>query len=1053
MLISVEHLSKTYGSVQALEDVTFRLDGGGIVGLLGQNGAGKTTLVEILEGLRPRSSGEVRVLGLDPATDGPILRERLGVQLQTSPLPQSLTPLETLRMIGGFFRTALPPGPLLDRVGLAHRARALNRTLSGGERQRLAIAMALVNDPAILVLDEPTSGLDPVSRRALHDLLRELHHRERLVLLTTHYIEEAETLCDRVMVLNAGRIVADGAPGDLVRDRPGETRIVLTTANGFDDDALLKAGARRVADQGRHRQYAADDAAAALRAVAALVETDAVALHDLRIRAPSLEQTYLGLVGAAKTEVDAGEVESSCGGGREPMSALRGTGALTRGLLIETWRAPIALFWNLAFPLLLLVGLMAVFGGEDPAQRQRVLGGILTINLIAAAFFGISLHMVSLREAGLYRRYRATPISASTVVASHAITAALNIFVSMALQLAVARIAFGVLFAGGVPALAGAVAVSAAAFVPLGLIVGSVARDMRVAPALSNLLFFPLAFLSGAAIPLSSMPDGLQRVAALLPSTYVVDLLRGAIAGETTLEAHAFSVLVLLATGVVAFACNALLFRWETDAPLSRRGLALVALGLGGLYIAALLAAPTRVESPPADAALAPAAPRLVQVFVGATIHDGSGGVFAPGRLEIADGRIVFAGPAGDEPPDGAEVHDLSGLHIVPGLVESHAHVGASGGGAASSGEFVPPRIIHDLQVYLALGITSVVSMTDIEADMLALRDAVESGAMRAPRIFLTGRSFTAPGGHPAAIFGTVPGLASRATFQVETPQEAAAAVAELVGLRVDLVMLYLEAGSSDRAFPVLPEPALRSAIAAAHEAGLPVAVHVDSDVHARLAVAAGADSIEHVPPDLTDSTVAAMAEAGVTLIPALVSYEALAQAIGPGVHVDPAVERWVLPVVLDSLGSPDAWFAGLRGKPEQAAFYARRFDGAQDGCRRAHAAGIPLVAGSDAGNAGVFHGPGLLRELELLVAACGLTPSEALLSATGRAADRLGARDIGRLAPGAHADFVVLGADPADDIAALRDVREVWFRGARIDRDALFTTNPGPWLPSGPEG
>ena len=206
------------------------------------------------------------------------------------------------------------------------------------------------------------------------------------------------------------------------------------------------------------------------------------------------------------------------------------------------------------------------------------------------------------------------------------------------------------------------------------------------------------------------------------------------------------------------------------------------------------------------------------------------------------------------------------------------------------------------------------------------------------------------------------------------------------------------------------------------------------------------------MPTDLSQDTVAALVARGVTLTPTLAAFEGLAAVLAPQQVSLPAPEDLVLPVVLDLLTSPDAWFADLRDDPDIATRYSARFDAAKQACRTANEGGVTLIAGSDAGSAGVFHGLGLLRELELLVSACGMTPEQALMAATNIAATRLGTRDVGRLAGGAFADFLVVGADPVQDISALRDVRAVYFGGHRIARDTLFSTSPGPWLPSGPE-
>jgi ABC-2 type transport system permease protein len=271
----------------------------------------------------------------------------------------------------------------------------------------------------------------------------------------------------------------------------------------------------------------------------------------------------------------------------------RATFGLAWAYFLATWRSRTALFWNLAFPLLFVVGLSYIFGGGEASRVQQLLPGILTINLIAAAFFGITLHMVSLRENGLYRRYRATPIDKLTVVLAHAATAAANISVSMFLQLAVAVLLFRVHIAGPIRDLTMALLVCAFAFIPLGLLVGSTARDMRTAPAISNLLFFPLAFLSGATIPLVLAPRWLQRIGELLPSTYAFELLQAVILRGEHISATPVTILVLLTTGFVGFACDSMLFRWESTEPMNWRGLAATLGLLAFIYGVSFLYGPT----------------------------------------------------------------------------------------------------------------------------------------------------------------------------------------------------------------------------------------------------------------------------------------------------------------------------------------------------------------------------------------------------------------------------------------------------------------------------
>jgi len=217
MSIVTEKLRKTYGDVVALKGIDLEIGTGGVVGLLGPNGAGKTTLVEILEGLRQPTSGAARVLGLDPTTQATALKERIGVQLQSTAMPLDLTARELLRMYAAFYDRALPVDDVLARVGLTAKANALNRNLSGGQRQRLALGAATLHEPELLLLDEPTSAVDPQSRRDFWEKLFALVARGTTILVSTHYMDEAER-CHRLAILDRGRIAAEGEPKVLARE-------------------------------------------------------------------------------------------------------------------------------------------------------------------------------------------------------------------------------------------------------------------------------------------------------------------------------------------------------------------------------------------------------------------------------------------------------------------------------------------------------------------------------------------------------------------------------------------------------------------------------------------------------------------------------------------------------------------------------------------------------------------------------------------------------------------------------------------------------------------
>ena len=298
--IRTEGLEKRYGETRALRGVDLEIRTGEVVGLIGPNGAGKTTLVEILEGLREPSGGRVAVLGLDPRRDAEALHERIGVQLQSTSLPDRLRVLETLELFASLYERAHPVDEVLARLGLAGLEDRPTDTLSGGERQRLTLAMAMVHDPELLLLDEPTAGLDPEARRRLHDDLEALREGGRTVLMTTHYVEEVEELCDRVLVIRDGEIVADGTPFELVRRSGGRTTLWLRAEGELDEAALAAGGLEPAGRRGDYRRFTAPDAVTALDALRPVLAEEGPEVTDLRLAQPTLEDVYLELVGAER---------------------------------------------------------------------------------------------------------------------------------------------------------------------------------------------------------------------------------------------------------------------------------------------------------------------------------------------------------------------------------------------------------------------------------------------------------------------------------------------------------------------------------------------------------------------------------------------------------------------------------------------------------------------------------------------------------------------------------------------------------------------------------
>ena len=250
--IEVRDLRKHYGGLRAVDGVTFEVHPGEVYGLLGHNGAGKSTTVEILEGHRERTSGDVRVLGMDPARAGRELRERIGIVLQASGVELELTVREAITLYGSVYRRRRPLAELLDLVGLDHKADARIGTLSGGQRRRLDLALGIVGEPDVVFLDEPTTGFDPAARRKSWELVTDLGSLGTPVLLTTHYLDEAEHLADRVGVLTHGRLVAEGTPEELIAGSGG-TNVSFAIDPGHVSglDGVVPSGA--VVDGGRVR--------------------------------------------------------------------------------------------------------------------------------------------------------------------------------------------------------------------------------------------------------------------------------------------------------------------------------------------------------------------------------------------------------------------------------------------------------------------------------------------------------------------------------------------------------------------------------------------------------------------------------------------------------------------------------------------------------------------------------------------------------------------------------------------------------------------------------
>jgi ABC-2 type transport system ATP-binding protein len=300
MAINVEHLVKSYGPIMAVDDISFQVSRGEVFGMLGPNGAGKTTTAEIIEGLRPMDSGQVTVLGIDVTKTPSKIKQRIGIQLQSPSLMPLLKVEEIIDTFAGLYHHSVPVNELLELLALQESRKILVKNLSGGQQQRLSVAMALVNDPELAFLDEPTTGLDPQARRGLWSVIENMRSKGKTIFLTTHYMEEAERLCERVAIIDHGKIIALNTPRNLISSYFEEKAIQFEMESPPSDDVLRRLdGVNNVIIDGSDVVLYSSSIPTTMSALLQFADRQNLTdkLNDLHVRQATLEDVFLKLTG------------------------------------------------------------------------------------------------------------------------------------------------------------------------------------------------------------------------------------------------------------------------------------------------------------------------------------------------------------------------------------------------------------------------------------------------------------------------------------------------------------------------------------------------------------------------------------------------------------------------------------------------------------------------------------------------------------------------------------------------------------------------------------
>jgi ABC-2 type transport system ATP-binding protein len=533
-VIEIVGLHKSYGDVEAVAGIDLYVDRGEVFALLGPNGAGKTTTTEILEGFLAPTAGSTSVLGHDPAKGEQDLKRRIGIVLQSTGVDKFLTVRETIEMYGGYYPRQRPTEEVIEVVGLSEKTDARVRQLSGGQQRRLDVAIALAGDPELLFLDEPTTGFDPSARRNAWEMVKNLVSIGKTVWLTTHFMDEAQYLADRVAVLAKGSIVAEGTPDSIA----GRDQMRTTVRFRPPADAPTPPAWGQVPTGDGGFVIEAEDATRVV--------------HDL--------------TGWAIEHNVALELLEDGGGAGAMSQVLRQIRFTNKAF----WRNPASAFFTFVFPLLFLVIFTTLLGNDDVSLGTTTIKlstfyvfSMAAFGLISACYTNIAISVVFAREEGVLKRVRGTPMPASAYLTARVIHAALVGFLLVAITVVFGVVAYQAHFPSGLDVLYFVISlvIGAGCFASIGLAISGLVPNADAGPPIINAVILPLLFLSGVFIAIGpDAPAWVLWLGRIFPVRHLVQAMQYSYLG---LPFHWSDIAVMAVWMIGAIVVATRTFRWE----------------------------------------------------------------------------------------------------------------------------------------------------------------------------------------------------------------------------------------------------------------------------------------------------------------------------------------------------------------------------------------------------------------------------------------------------------------------------------------------------------